>query len=67
MNQNLVKLLANNQGIEIKAPIGDYEILNAWNDKSLSFKFKKRQNLTSLRNITFPEQLVAIYHSEQKK
>lgn len=67
MNQNLVTILANNQGIEIKAPVGDYEILNAWNDKSLSFKFKKRQNLTSLRNILFPEQLVAIYHSEQKK
>ena len=67
MNQNLVALLTNNQGIEIKAPIGVYEILNAWNDKSLSFNLKKRQNLTSLRNIKFPEQLVAIYHAEQKR
>lgn len=67
MNQNLVTLLANNPGIEIKAPVGEYELLNTWNDRSLSFKFKKRQNLTSLLHIKFPEQLVAIYNTELKR
>ena len=67
MNQNLVTLLANNPGIEIKAPDGEYELLNTWIDRSLSFKFKKRQNLTSLLHIKFPEQLVAVYNTELKR
>lgn len=61
MNQNLVHLIANNSQIEINDLQGEYQILNPWNDKSVSFKFPKGKNLTSIKHLQFPKQLVALY------
>lgn len=66
MNENLTLLKKNNSFIEIEENEDGYTISNPWNDDSVNFVFKKGQNLTHLSNITFPEELVAIFHKDKQ-
>jgi len=66
MNQNLTKLQTNNKGIIVNELPEEYQILNPWNDKSVSFSFPKVKNLKAIKNLQFPEQLVALFDTELK-
>ena len=67
MNENLLELKKNNPSIELEENGKEYKVLNPWNDESVSFIFKKGKVLTSISNIQFPEELVAIYHRDEQK
>jgi hypothetical protein len=67
MNSNLKSLLQNNPKIEIIELENSTKILNPWNDKSISFNFKKGQKLTDIQNLVFPEQLSAINDIERNE
>lgn len=66
MNKHLESLNVLNPKIEINSLENEYQLINPWNDKSISFAFKKGAKLASIANIQFPEQLVAIYEKEKK-
>ncbi|RIV42135.1 hypothetical protein [Flagellimonas pelagia] len=67
MNANLISLKKNNPNLTIEVFDSEYKILNPWNDKSVAFSFKKRQKLTDLKNIYFPEQLSAILDKQKSE
>lgn len=66
MNKYLENIRSNNSSIEIEENGEIYKLTNPWNDKSISFHFAKNQRLSPIKDIQFPEELVAIYHSAQK-
>jgi hypothetical protein len=66
MNKNLISLKQNNPGLEIEQNEEGYRVVNPWFDESVNFAFKKRQNLTQIANVKFPEELVAIFHKDKQ-
>lgn len=67
MNRYIKSLKDNNPKIEITQKDDSTTILNPWNDKSVSFVFNKGQRLSSLEQIQFPEQLVALYNKNKSE
>lgn len=67
MNNNLKELARLNPTIELKTDGDRYIVEKPWNDDSIILSFKKGTNLTPLKGIVFPEELIAIYHSTKQK
>ncbi|UAB80605.1 hypothetical protein INR76_10825 [Marixanthomonas sp. SCSIO 43207] len=67
MNINLQTLKENNPKIKFIEYDDSTKLINPWNDNSVSFSFKKGQKLTLIKNIVFPEQLVAILDNSKNR
>lgn len=67
MNKHLKKVLKKNDSIEATEDGDTTYVTDPWNDSSIVFEFQKGQVLKPIRNLIFPEALVAIFHSEKNK